>query len=215
MVEEVTGISVPASMDTLLVVLALVAIVYGADFVQKLVLNKVGDTPTKLWKKELIRELADRSGKDPKEVEAFLDERYKVKSRIKQLGDSAVKFFIPSKRQGNAPILVNDVAVDSRKVADAPSDYAFEEAASTEKSHHHYGVELDIHQKDKDRDTVGWAAVPVGLHPDRLRMKLMDAVSPEQLWGRDRVKADIVLLERRVGLDFEPYEIHVERVYDD
>ncbi|TPI15407.1 hypothetical protein FJW06_08375 [Mesorhizobium sp. B4-1-3] len=215
LIHDQTGYQVPANADTLLVILALVAIVYGADFVQKLVLGKVHDTPTQLFKRALIKDLAQRSGRSEKDVKAFLDKRYGVKSRIKQLGDSAVKFFMPSKKQANAPILVNDTTIDSSTVADAPMDYAYQDAAQTEKSRHHDDVTLEIHAQDKDREASGWAAVPVGLHDKRLRMKLMDAATPEQLWGRDRVKGDIVLVSKRVGLDFEPSEIHLVRIHDE
>ncbi|MBT1159174.1 hypothetical protein J1C56_26700 [Aminobacter anthyllidis] len=214
LVEQYTGHSVPESAETLLVILALVAIVYGADFVQKLALGKVHDTPTKIFKKALIRDLAERTGKPEAEVKKILDERYGAKTRIKQLGDSAVKFFLPSKRQSNAPIKVNDVTIDSRTVADAPSDYVYEGTIGTEKSQHHDAVQLEIHAQDRDRDASGWAAIPRGLHHKRLRMKLMDAASPEQLWGHNLVVGDIVLLSKRVGLDFEPVEIHLVRIHD-
>ncbi|TPI34096.1 hypothetical protein FJW08_05075 [Mesorhizobium sp. B3-2-1] len=215
LIHDHTGYTVPANADTLLVVLALVAIVYGADFVQKLVLGKVQDTPTQLFKRSLIKDLAQRSGRSEEDVKAFLDKRYGVKTRIKQLGDSAVKFFMPSKKQGNAPILVNDTTIDSSTVADAPMDFAYEKAAQTEKSRHYDGVVLEVHAQDKDRDASGWAAVPLGLHDKRLRMRLMDAATPEQLWGRDRITGDIVLISKRVGLDLEPSEIHLVRIHDE
>ena len=215
LIEAHTGYAVPEDAETLLVILALVAIVYGADFVQKLILGKVQDTPIRIFKKSLIADLAKHSGKSEEEIKKLLDRRYGTKTRIKQLGDSAVKFFMPSKKQANAPILVNETEIDSKTVADAPMDYAYEAATKTEKSRHHNGVTLEMHAQDKDRDAVGWAAIPVGLCNKRLRMKLMDAASPEQLWGKDRIKGDIVLLSKRIGLDFEPSEIHLVRIYDE
>ena len=45
-------------------------------------------------------------------------------------------------------------------------------------------------------------------------MKLVDGVTPDRLWNRDRVVADIVIKSKRVGIDFEPYEIHLLNVLD-
>ncbi len=45
-------------------------------------------------------------------------------------------------------------------------------------------------------------------------MKLVDGVTPEQLWNRDEVTADVVIKYRQSGEGFEPYEIHLTRVKD-
>ena len=42
----------------------------------------------------------------------------------------------------------------------------------------------------------------------------MDAAEPDQLWGKDVIEGDIVLIERRIGLEFEPSEIHLTHVYE-
>lgn len=214
LVSELTGQTVPESAETLLVVLALVAIVYGADMLQKIARNEIQDTPTLLWKKHLIKDLAAKTGKTEAEVKKVLDKRYGVKSRAKTLRDNTVKFFTPSKRQDNAEIKVNKIVIDQQKVADIPDSFITEKEENAESFKHFYGVELDVHAQDKDREASGWAAIPVDLHHKRLRMKLLEAATPEQLWGKDTITGDIILISKRVGLDFEPSEIHLVKVYD-
>ena len=53
------------------------------------------------------------------------------------------------------------------------------------------GVELELHAQDKDREASGWAAVPKGISDKRLKMRLVDGVSPNELWGRDQIYGDV------------------------
>ncbi|MBW9058313.1 hypothetical protein [Agrobacterium pusense] len=211
-IKEFMGVEVPESAHTLLTVLVLVAIVYGADFIKTVVAQGRNDSLTNKWKSDLIADIAAQTGKSPAEVRRILDERYGKKGRIKQLADASVKFFKPSKDQGNAPILIGDRRIEPRFVEDTESDYVYEEASKVEKSKKHYGVLLQIHQKDLDRETSGWAAVPIGLHNKRLPMKLLDGVTPDRIWDNDEVVGDIILKSRRTGLSFMPSEIHLVRI---
>lgn len=214
--EDLTGIAVAEKYETLLVILSLAAIIYGADYVQKLLLNTTQDTPIRLFKKNMIKALAAETKKSEEEVEKILDDRFGAKTKLKQLGHTAVRFFKPSKSQGNAAISVGrNIIISPKTVQDAPADYLHEEAEKLEKSDHHYRVNLEIHAQDKDRDSLGWAAIPKGLHDKRLKLKLMDAAEPEQLWGKDLIVGDIVLVSKRVGLDFVPSEIHLSQIYEE
>lgn len=211
-IKEFMGVEVPESTHTLLTVLVLVAIVYGADFIKTMVEQGSNDSLTAEWKLGLIADIATQTGKSPAEVRKVLDERYAKKGRIKQLADASVKFFKPSKDQGNATILIGDRKIEPRFVEDSESDYVYEEASKAEKTKKHYGVLLQIHQKDLDRETSGWAAIPLGIHNKRLPMKLLDGVTPDMIWENDEIVGDIILKSRRVGLSFTPSEIHLVRV---
>lgn len=213
-IKELTGVNVPENTHTLLTILALVAIVYGADFVKDVVKGNVQDTPIRAWKRSLIADLASKSGKSESEVKRILDKRYGVKNRIKQLGDAAVKFFRPSKNQSDAPISIGDRRIDPPIISDAPESFSVKEADKVEKVKHIYGVDLDLHQKDKDREASGWAAIPIGHYNKRLPMKLFDGVTSEQIWEMDRIRGDIVLISKKEGLDFVPSEIHLMKVFD-
>lgn len=211
-INEFLGIEVPQSTHTLLTVLVLVAVVYGVDYIKELVSPENDASLTKQWKASLIADVAAETGKSPDDVKKILDKRYGKKGRVKQLADASVKFFKPSKDQGNAPILVGNRRIEPQFVEDTEANYVYEEASKVEKTKKYYGVVLQIHQKDLDRETSGWAAIPVGIHPKRLPMKLVDGVTPDMIWDNDEITADIILKSRRIGLGFTPSEIHVVRL---
>jgi hypothetical protein len=56
--------------------------------------------------------------------------------------------------------------------------------------------------------------VPKGITERRLKMKLVDGVTPNELWGHDAVKGDIIVLYKRVGTDVVPTEIHLTKILD-
>lgn len=212
LVKEFMGVEMPENTHTLLTILVLVAIVYGADYVKTIVMNGAKETLTSNWKKNLIQDLADKTGRTYEETQKMLDEKYGKPTRIKRLADASVKFFRPSKRQGNAQIEVGNKRIEPRFIEDTEADFVYEEASNAEKSQNLEAVKLQIHQMDLDRETSGWAAIPTGLHPKRLPMKLVDGVTAEQVWGNDEITADIMLISKRKGADFVPSEIHVLRV---
>jgi hypothetical protein len=212
LVKEFMGVEMPENTHTLLTILVLVAIVYGADYVKSIVINGAKETLTSTWKKNLIQDLADKTGRTYEETKRVLDEKYGKSSRINRLADASVKFFRPSKRQGNAQIDIGNRRIEPRFIEDTETDFIYEEASNAEKSQNVEGVKLQIHQMDLDREKSGWAAIPTGLHPKRLPMKLVDGVTAEQVWGNDEIIADIVLISKRKGTDFVPSEIHVIRV---
>lgn len=212
LVKELMGVEMPENTHTLLTILVLVAIVYGADYVKTIVMNGAKETLTSAWKRNLIQDLAEKTGRTYEETQKILDEKYGKPTRIKRLADASVKFFRPSKRQGNAQIEVGNKRIEPRFIADTEADFVYEDASSAEKSQNFEAIRLQIHQMDLDRETSGWAAIPAGLHPKRLPMKLVDGVTAEQVWGSDEITADIVLISRRKGTDFVPSEIHVLKV---
>jgi hypothetical protein len=212
LVKEFTGAELPTSTHALVTLLVVIAIVYGADYIKSLVSNGTKDTLTSEWKRSLIEDLAAKTGRPYAEIKLALDRRYGKSSRLKRLADASVKFFQPSKRQGNALIEIGDKRIDPHFIESTEPDFIFEDVSSAEKSKNIYGVRLQIHQKDIDRENSGWAAVPIGLHSKRLPMKLVDGVTADQVWGNDEITADIVLISKRKGIDFVPSEIHVTRV---
>jgi hypothetical protein len=212
LVRDWTGIDVPDNAETLLVILTLIALVYGIGFMKDIVAQAATNSQIADWKDQLIRELANTTGADPKSVEAELNKRYAPKPKMKTLVKAASNFFRPSKSQNNATIVVGDKRIEPQLIAEIPADYIIKDEEAAERNAHHKNVELELHQKDRDHEGSGWAAVPIGLHEKRLPMKLLDGIKPNDLWGCDRVRADIVLIEKRDGQGFSPAQIHLEKL---
>lgn len=214
LIEALTGEAVPAEFNTLVSVLAVAIIVYGASAAKDIVVSVSVNREIKRQKDALITEVAELTGNTPEKVEALLDDRYQKPKLLKRLANNSIQFFKPSKSQDNAPVTVNKIHITRNFIESVPDSFLLEDANDNETAKPHEKIELEIHAQDRDRDTVGWAAVPLGLHTKRLRMKLLDDVDAAQLWGKDRVKGDIMLIQKRVGLEFVPSEIHLTRIYD-
>jgi 3D (Asp-Asp-Asp) domain-containing protein len=214
MFEKITGTHVPDEFKTILTLSVLIVIFYGVAYVKDLMTAVSTNSKVKGQLDNLIEDLASRTGRTVDEVRAFLDARYKPKGRIKTLAAAAYGFFKPSKTQLNAPIRVNERMIASETVADVPQDYSYEEIMDAETATAFQGVELELHAQDKDREASGWAAIPKGLSDKRIKMRLLDGVTPGQLWGKNHVRGDIIIKYKRTGTDITPIEIHLMRVHD-
>ena len=213
-IEKLIGIQISDQYDTIITVSALILVFYGAAFAKDLISEAATKSSLREQLDNLVSELADSIGSSPEIVRKKLDERYKPKGRLKVLTTSAVNFFRPSKSQDNAPIVFGERRIEPRLIADVPQEHIYNEATKLEKSRNFHAVALDLHAQDRDKDSSGWAAIPIGISNRRLKMKLVDGVTPDQIWNRNNVKGDITVKYRRVGMDFEPYELHLNRVVD-
>jgi len=213
-IETFTGLPVPDDYRTMVVLASLITVYYGLSFAKDAVSKVVTNTILRSALDEVIGELSKQTGVDVVEIKKVLRKKYIRKKRLKSLAIAAIKFLRPSKEQANAPIEFDDRRIEPRLIEETPRQFELEEALARERYRSHSDVPLEIHAQDKDRDTAGWAAVPKGIEKRRLKMKLVDGVSPEQLWNRDEVKADVVIKYRQTGDGFEPYEIHLTRLKD-
>ena len=213
-IESLLNVQVSKEYDTIVTVSVLMLIFYGVGYAKDLISNVTTRTQTQKMLDRLIGEFSKETGVAEEDVRKRLKARYKPRGRMKLLAASAVKFFKPSKDQGNVPITVGRRKIEPRLIREVPTDFAFNDASKLERSRNHSSIALDLHAQDKDKELAGWAAVPVGISGKRLRMKLVDGVTPDQLWNRDSIIGDIVMKYRRVGMEFEPYEIHLSRVLD-
>jgi hypothetical protein len=212
LVETLTGIHVGDNFKTILTLSVLAAIFYGAAYAKDLVSSITTDTKIKRQLNAIIEDLASRTGRTEAEVKKILDQRYKPKGKLRALADTAYRFFRPSKSQDDAPIRINDKEIPKDVISEVPPNFAYERILESSRSRPFSQVELELHAQDRDRESVGWAAIPKGISEKRLKMKLLDGVTPEQIWGRDSVTGDIIVTYKRVGMDMVPSEIHLTRI---
>ena len=161
---------------------------------------------------EMIHELSVKLGISEKEIRDFLEERYGKPNAVKRLASAAGKFFRPSKRQNNAPIKVGDRRIGSDVIAEIPSDVQIEAMEKLQTSQIIENVEIELHAKDKDKGTSGWAGVVPSISNKRLKMLLNAPVVPEDLWGKEVIVGDIMLVKEQKGDAFEPTEFHLTRI---
>lgn len=180
-VETATGASIPPNMEALVTVLALILVFYGVGAIKDLVTGGGDDGPSKRMLDGLLNDLAIATGKPAQDIRAKLDARYGDKTMWKKIANAASRFFTPSKKQDSAPIEVNDRTIDQEVVRDVPASYIFENEADAKSFRNFEGVALELHAQDRDNAGRGWAAVAKGVSEQRLRLRLMDNISPLSL----------------------------------
>lgn len=211
-IETFTGQHVPDNYKTIVVLCSLIVVYYGLGYAKDVISKITTNTILKTELDEVIDGLSKQVGVKSDDIRKVLKNKYCRKKSLKAIAVAAIKFLRPSREQNNAPIEFGGKHIEPRLIAETPRQYELEEALKVERARSHRNVALEIHAQDKDRESTGWAAVPKGIDNRRLKVKLVDGVSPEQLWNKDEVTADVVMKYRRTGEDFEPYEIHITRV---
>lgn len=80
LITDATGMIVPDRFDTVVTVLTLIVVFYGAGALKDLVFGKGEDGAAKLQLDGLIAEIAPQVGKSESQVRRVLDERYKERT---------------------------------------------------------------------------------------------------------------------------------------
>ena len=73
-------------------------------------------------------------------------------------------------------------------------------------------VTLEIHAMDRDKGATGWAAVAADFSEKRLKVRVMDPISPSDLWGIETVQVDGVLVSKLTADGFVPAEIQITAI---
>jgi hypothetical protein len=125
-----------------------------------------------------------------------------------------VNFFLPSRREGSSPVVIDKRRIEPPVISQIPFPEQIEGKEDFEKYDVYDGVEIILHAQDRDKNATGWAAVVSDVSEKRLRLKLIDPIRPRDLWGKDRVTGDVVVVSKLSGDGFSPSEVHLMRVDD-
>ena len=212
LITDATGMIIADRFDTVVTVLALIVVFYGAGALKDLVMGHGAAGAAQAQLDGLIAELSLDIGKPQEFIREKLAERYAEKTLWRRLANSTSRFFAPSKRQDSAPIEVNGRHFSQETVRDVPADYLVEDASDAKPTRTFDNVLIELHAQDKDNAGRGWAAIIDGISAQRLRMKLMDEVTASDLWNRDHVRGDVTVIYERLGVEMVPKEVHLHRV---
>lgn len=212
LITDATGIIIPDRFDTIVTVVALIVVFYGIGAVKDLVTGNGKSGAAESQLSSLISELSLATGKTEAAIRDVLSARYGEKTMWRKLANATSRFFAPSKRQDSAPVEVNNRRFDREVIQEVPADYLVEDASESFVSRNFANARLELHAQDKDHAGRGWAAVIKEVSDSRLRLKLMEDVSAEDIWGHDIVNGDVTVIYNRIGSDNVPKEIHLNRV---
>jgi len=208
-IEQLTGVPVPDSYDTIVTVITLIIIFYGVDWV----LQKIAPTgPSQKIQRMfngLVDEAASGLGVPREKIIGTLEERYGG-NKIRSIAKSAINFWNIAKRNPGSKVIAGTHEVGPDVISEIPSDLDVASYEAEEISEPFEDVEIELHAQDIDRQKQGWAGVVKSISGDRLRMTLYPTISPEDIYRQDTIRGDIILVSRRQDSgDYLPYMFHL------
>jgi hypothetical protein len=214
MLERIFDVTISEKYDSIVTLIFMIVLFYGASFAKDAAVKAIENHKPRKMLEELTNDLVRETGKTKDEITAILEAKFAKPSSVKRLISQSKKFFRPSHLDQNAPIMIDRQKIDKDTVRDVPFSLETEKPSDFDKYLPHLDVDLEIHATDRDKSATGWAAVARGVSDRRLKMKLIDPVEPGQIWGRDEVNADIVVVSKLTSDGYQPFEIHLTAVND-
>jgi hypothetical protein len=212
-IEDLFKITIDDKYDTIVTILFMIVVFYGAGLAVDLVKRAVSDSLPRAKYEELIELLALETGKPVSDLRQIIHAKFEKPSSVRRLVGQSKQLFLPSQKSKNAPVSFDRDLIPSDTVRDIPYAGDGDEKQDFDRYDPHYFVELELHAQDKDKSATGWAAVASEISKDRLKVKVIDPVQPSDLWGNDFVTADIVVVSKLTSDGFKPFEIQVTQVH--
>ena len=213
MLEDLLRVDIPDSYDSIVTVVTMIVLFYGAAFLKDAAVKLAEDGALRRQVNNLIKQLAERTGKSPDEIRKALDAKYASPGPVKRLAKAVHGFFLPSQREGGVPIHFDRERVEPEVIKEIPYAEEFDQKEDFERYESHSGVTLEIHAQDRDKNNTGWAAVPKGISDHRLKMRIIEPVTANDLWTKDTVTGDITVVMKLTANGYVPVEIHLTRIY--
>nr|WP_010400595.1 hypothetical protein [Paracoccus sp. TRP] len=208
--ERIYGQAVTEPTSEMLGLLVSLVIVYGASAARDIVVGSVGGKVREQLK-TLIKYTAQETGKSEKEITDILEARYSDVSLFKRLVRKSRDFFAPAHAERTSPVVIGNVSIPSDVVAEIPPSSPIKDkdmARYIPKD----DVEIKLHAMDKDKQNTGWAAVIPSLSDRRIKLRIGKEVDKSDIWGKDTIRGDIVVVEKLTSYGFFPQEYQLTRV---
>lgn len=213
MLERIFDVTVSDKYDTLATVVFLTVLFYGAGLAVDAAKKAFSDSLPRQKLEELIDVLARETGKPASDIRSQVEARFRKPAAAKRVVKSAKEFFLPSQRQGNAPVSFDRDRIPSEVIREIPYPSAADKEQDFDRYTPKYGVELELHAQDKDKRATGWAAIAKEVSEERLKLRFVDPVRPADLWQKETARADIVVVSKLTSEGYVPAEIQITAVH--
>lgn len=213
MLESLFDIKIADQYDSIVTVATMIVLFYGAAFLKDAALKKLENGALRRQVDALMKHMAEETGMTVDRVRAIFDAKYSKPGPVKRLAKAVRGFFVPAQREGGVPVVFDRGQVGSDVIREVPYPDEFKDKEDFEKYTPYQARNLEIHAQDKDKINTGWAAVPRGITDKRLRMKLVDPLTASDLWNRDEVIADIIVVSKLTADGYVPSEIQVTNIH--
>lgn len=210
MIEDLFNVRINDDYDTLATVIFMIVVFYGASISIDAIKKAFTKSLPKEKLDELIQVLALETGRPAQDIRSIIEAKFAKPAGTSKLLSQVSQFFLPSQKAKNAPVHFDRDVVPSETIREIPYTGTGEEAKQDFSRYTPYsGVELELHAQDRDKSATGWAAVARAISQDRLKVRIMDPVQPSDLWQRDHVVGDVVVVEKLTANGYQPTEIQI------
>lgn len=220
-IEKLTGAHVDEHYKTLVTVVFLIVVIYGIEQAWKIFKGKedrardAHQLPAINGNYNTIVNVGgDLLGIDPPRLKRAVEQTFVKKKRL-ALARQALSFIKPAKGGDGTAIEGAGLLIEAETVKAAPSEAEvsnYEEAKPPEALSDQTVV---IHATDRDHAKSGWAGHVEGIWDKRVPMKFVPGIDPSSVFGKDQIKADILVTYRvnSVG-DNVPEALHIFKIHD-
>ncbi len=212
MIESLFQVTVNDKYDTIVTVLFLTVLFYGTGIAIDMAKKAFSDSLPRTKLNELIDVLALETGKSPSDIRKIIEAKFQKPAAAKRLVREAKRFFLPSQKDGNAAVMIDRDRIPEEVVAEVPFPGDGDKDQDFERYTPFEDIELDIHAQDKDKSEVGWAAIAKTISDKRLKIRIMDPVQPDDLWQKETVVADIVVVSKLASDGYVPTEVQITAI---
>jgi hypothetical protein len=213
MLEDMFNVRISDDYDTLATVIFMIVIFYGASISIDAIKKAFTKSLPKAKLDELIQVLALEIGRPAQDIRSIIEARFAKPAATAKLLAQVSQFFAPSQKAKNAPVRFDRDTIPSDTIREIPYPRLGEEAKQDFSRYTPYlDVDLELHAQDRDKSATGWAAVAPSISTARLKVRVMEPVKPSDLWQRERLKADVVVVEKLTANGYQPTEIQITAI---
>lgn len=214
MIENILKVTVNDKYDTIVTVIFLTVLFYGTGIAIDMAKKAFTDSLPRKKLNELIDLLALETGKSAVDIRKIVEAKFQKPAAAKRVVREAKRFFLPSQKDGNAPVTIDRDIIPEAVVSEVPLPGDGDKDQDFERYTPYEAIELDIHAQDKDKSEAGWAAIAKSISEKRLKIRLMDPVRPDDLWQKETVVADVVLVSKLTSDGYVPSEVQITAIKD-
>ena len=214
LVNDIFDTDIPHRYDTLITVLFCLLLFYGADQIYQRLTKITSGSRIRAQLDGLIAEVSRECHVPEEKIKKLLAQRY-TGTRFIILAQAVIRLFTPSKKQNNAEMQIGDKRIEPQLIEDIPSDISLLNLDEPDTTELLENMKIELHAQDVDRARRGWAGVIKEISPNRLRMEIYPPIKPEDIYTKQEVTGDVILISRNGGAGKkEPYMFHLVKLRD-
>lgn len=213
MLESIFGVPVGDHYDSLVTVAFLCVAFYGAAMAVDAAKSMFSRSLPREKFEELAERLALETGRPLMDIRRIIEAHFAKPASMRRLITQSKKIFLPSQLDGFSPMTVDRDVIPSETIRQIPLAGAQERETDFNRYTPMEGVEVQLHAKDRDKSATGWAAVIPQIGERRLKVRVVEPLAPSDLWQRDTVNADVVVVSKLTSDGYQPVEVQIAKIF--